>query len=79
MKHRRMYFSNSFLDSFPTNAVTGMAASFYTNDLVINTTDVNNTPITQDSGFPSRKVHDHKMINTFQFNLKCVAVGSKAN
>lgn len=29
IKQRRIYFSNCFLDSSPTNAVTGMAASFY--------------------------------------------------
>lgn len=29
MKQSRMYFSNCFLESSPTNAVTGMAASFY--------------------------------------------------
>lgn len=29
MKQKRMNFSNCFLDSSPTNAVTGMAASFY--------------------------------------------------
>lgn len=34
MKHRRMYFSNSFLDSSPTNAVTGIAASFYKQSLL---------------------------------------------
>lgn len=48
MKQRRMYFSNCFLDSFPTNAVTGMAANFYTNHYVINRTartDINNTLI----------------------------------
>lgn len=28
MKQRRIYFSKSFVDSSPTNAVTGMAASF---------------------------------------------------
>lgn len=28
MKHRRMYFSNCFLEASPQNAVTGMAASF---------------------------------------------------
>lgn len=30
MKQRRIYFSNCFLDSSPTKAVTGMAASFCT-------------------------------------------------
>lgn len=29
MKQRRMYLSKCFLDSAPTNAVTGMAASFW--------------------------------------------------